>query len=515
VSSSWRKYWGRCKSRLSAIARSCFLGRERWHKNFSQLQAQVRELEHAVQSNEQLKLENERLKARVAELEEKLTDKAAPRPSRWEEPPLPGHSYSASMMELCVNLARSIGLRPTSRALRIVVAWLGIECQIPVYQTLRIWMERIGLDRMQRARKVNDGIWLVDHTQQLGKEKALVVLRVRQLKLPPPGAALKHKDVEVLAVMPGKQWQSEDVDKVYQELAERCGTPLAVLSDGASELREPIKSLGKPGHRPLAIRDMKHFLASQLKAILHSDARYEQFRKRVGKMHCLVHQTELAQFEPPRFKLKERFMNFAPMLNWAGAVLWHLEHPASKGRQKLSPGALEEKFGWLRDFTIDIRHWQECQNVISAAQRFANEQGIFQGAAKEFRKLARPLVTCSASRRLARTTIKFLKSHEKGLKRHQRLPMSTEVLESSFGRYKQFEQQHATAGFSSLLLTFATLLRPTTHKQIHASFGRVKVADVQKWIKTHLPDTLTAKRHRMYRESRNGKISATSKLVTT
>lgn len=463
-------------------------------------------------------LENERLKARIAELEEKLAgrDAQAPRPGRpSKEPPLAGHEYSADMIELCVNLARVIGFRPTVRALRIFFQWQGVERKIPTYQTIRLWMQRLGLDKMQSAPKRLDGIWLVDHTQQLGQEKALVILRVRKAKLPPPGTALKHQHMEVLSVMPGKQWQCEDMSQIYRELVQRCGMPLAILSDGASELREPIKSLGKPGHKPRAIGDMKHFLAGRLKAMLRSDARYELFCKRVGAMHRAVHQSELAQFEPPRFKLKARFMNFEPMFNWATAVLWHLEHPDSQSRQKLSAGSLDEKFGWLSDYTDDLKRWQECQRVISAANQFASQLGVFRGAAKQFRELAKPLAGCQASRRIVRETIEFLKSHERWLKPGERLPMSTEVLESSFGRYKQLEQQHATEGFSSLLVTFAALLKPITRKQICASFARVKVADVQKWIATYLPDTLTAKRQRMFREARKSQIGATPKPALT
>ncbi len=66
------------------------------------------------------------------------------------------------MIALCVNLAREIGLRPVERSLHVVLEWLGVEVEIPSYQTIRLWMQRIGLDRMQHARKTAGGAWLTD-----------------------------------------------------------------------------------------------------------------------------------------------------------------------------------------------------------------------------------------------------------------------------------------------------------------------------------------------------------------
>jgi len=79
------------------------------------------------------------------------------------EPPR-GHQYGAGLIALCVNLARQIGLRPTRRTLEVVFEWLGVEIEIPRYQTIRLWMQKIGLDRMNQAKKVQGGVWLTDHT---------------------------------------------------------------------------------------------------------------------------------------------------------------------------------------------------------------------------------------------------------------------------------------------------------------------------------------------------------------
>jgi hypothetical protein len=64
-------------------------------------------------------------------------------------------------------------------------------------------MQRIGLDRMQNVENAPGGVWLVDHSNQIGQEKALVVLRVPDAQLPSVELPLRHEHLEVLTVLPG------------------------------------------------------------------------------------------------------------------------------------------------------------------------------------------------------------------------------------------------------------------------------------------------------------------------
>lgn len=373
-------------------------------------------------------------------------------------------------------------------------------------------MQRLGLGRMRKATKKAGGTWLVDHTNQIGKEKVLIVMRVGCM--PRPGVPLRHQDVEVLAVLPGEAWKREDMATVYQELERRFGTPRAVVTDGAVELREPIDTLGKPGKRPLTFRDPKHFLANRFEALLKRDPQYEAFTKLLGRSRSALQQTELARFIPPAFKTKARFMNMEPIIHWASTVLWHLNHPESTSCREVPLGRLEEKLGWLREFATSIARWQECQRVISATLTFVNEQGIFRGVVKAYKKVIAGLAKSPDSKQLVSDTKSLLAEYEKKLKPRERLRTSTEILESSFALYKQLEQQHSKSGFTSLLLAFPTLLCKTTAREITACFTTVKVSDVKAWAKEHFATTLASQRQRMFREA-NPKPKRTNKKRAT
>lgn len=361
-------------------------------------------------------------------------------------------------------------------------------------------MQRVGLGRVRLAKKEDGGTWIVDHTNQIGQEKVLTVLRARSA--PSDGDALRHQDVEVLATIPGTKSKREDVAREYEKIAATFGRPDNVVTDGAVELRESVLVLENAGNTPRIFRDPKHVLANKLEALLKKDADYEAFSKQIGPARSALQQTELAHFTPPPFKTKARFMNLQPTIAWAIAVLWHLNHPDSASRRDVSRERLEEKLGWLRDFADSLARWQSCLAVIAATLTFLNQRGLFVGVVAAYQPVVTDIATSPASQQLVADMTSLLGDYEQQLQPGERVPISTEILESSFALYKQLEQQHSKSGFTNLLLTFPTLLRETTAAEVTTCFAAVKVADIKSWTKEHFPNTLTSQRHRMYREAK-------------
>ena len=518
---SWPMFWGDCKSSLSAISRALFQSRQRLRTKVAKLRRQQQGSE-AEQQRQAVELERaradaERQAARIAELQEALNRERTERAAVTlpPDPPLRRHQYGPRMISLCVNLARRIGFRSTVAVLKTFFKWLGISSKVPTWQAIRGWMQRVGVARMkEKNRPSTDCVWLVDHSNQIGPEKAFVALAVRASKLPPKGQTLKQKDVRLLTVLPGTAWKTEDMKKTYQMLAAQHGTPRAILADGACELREGVQCLKKGDSGPLVLRDFKHFLANRLESVVGKNLRFGEFIQTVTHIRAAVQQTELAHFSPPRLKQKARFMNLKALLNWAEMMLWQLDHAESKARKDVSPERMKSKFGALRLFSDQTPDWWACQNVVSAGVKFINENGIDRAAADDFRRLAEPLATTAGSRRLLDAAVEFLTTQAASLKKGERLPLSTELLESTFALYKQLERQHSQGGFTQLLSTFGALLRSTTPSSIRRDFQRIKVRDVQLWTKTHMPSTLNAQRQTAYHEFRKAKKQINQKCAT-
>ncbi len=432
------------------------------------------------------------------------------------DPPLAQHKFGPKMISLCVNLARRIGLRPVPDVLKMICDAWGVETKLPDWTTVRTWMLRVGVAAVkQPIEQADDWIVMADHSNQIGPEKVLAILGVRASKLPPPGQPLKHEDVRVLELTPGTSWKREDMAEAYEQLAQRCGVPLAVLVDGAVELREGAETLQKRRENMLILGDFKHYAANVLKKVVGRDERYAQFTTQLGRTRSAIQQTELAHLTPPSPKPKARFMNLAPTLRWAKMVSWHLSHPQSQARRDIKAARMNDKLGWLRAFRADIDRWHACQEAVCAASTFVNEQGLFRGAARQLRDHLRTQRNDADDhraqdhdrRQVTASLLRFVREAELQLAKLPdsvpRLPLSTEILESSFGLFKQLERQQSKGGFTSLLAAYGSLFHASTPESIRRDFAQVSVDDTRTWVREKLGQTHASKRQIAYQEFRN------------
>jgi hypothetical protein len=484
------------------LRRSRDLKVRKFRKLQEQFQNAHRELQRLTRKAEACVKECRESQARLRRLEiEQYRQISAATLSLPADPPLGSHGFGARMVTLSVALAQAVGFRGARKALEIVFEWLGVPPRLPHFTSIRNWLQRLGVALQQQPPEAaSDWIWMADHSNQIGQEKILVVLAVRASQLPPAGTALKHQDLRVLTVRPGKSWKREDVAAVYAELAERHGAPRAILSDGAVELRESVASLKIQRPDCLTLQDFKHKAANFLESCVGKSERFAQFTAQIGATRAAIQQTELAHLTPPVLKTKARFMNLGPLWEWSKLVLWLLQTPTAQSRQWVTADRLESKLGWLRAFATDLAAWHECQQVIDRGLKFINTQGVFRGATEQLRQTLTPDLQGPDSRHLAERLLAFVADAECQLREDERLTLSTEILESSFALYKRLERQHSKGGFTSLVAAFAGLLAKPTPALIRKMFSQVSTKDVQQWVQQHLGTTLRSQRRSTYQE---------------
>jgi predicted metal-dependent hydrolase len=198
-----------------------------------------------------------------------------------------------------------------------------------------------------------------------------------------------------------------------------------------------------------------------------------------------------------------------------GMIVLLLEAPEAKARAGISDERIQEKLGWVKQYADDIAVWQECQKAVSASLKFINERYLFRGAAEELGRDIGNIIHHEKSKEVAKRLIENIRDCEQHLESDERLPMSTEILESLFGLYKQLERQHSKSGFTSLLACLPTLLKPITPESVQQAFARVSAKEVAKWIKANFNSTVTSRRQAAYQEHKSALKIATPQLTTT
>ncbi len=188
---------GQYRSSLYETARSLLRSRNNQAKR-AQEQA---ELSREVNSlNERLVKELQDVKKQHAQILQQLRQQSQENEELRKQPvtlpsdlPLPHHTYGPKMISLCLNLCKQVGFRPAETALKIVFEWLGIDAEIPSWDSMRLWSCRVGIAQLQKpVEQADDWIWMADHSNQIGTEKVLQILGFRASS----GESSNHEWVE-------------------------------------------------------------------------------------------------------------------------------------------------------------------------------------------------------------------------------------------------------------------------------------------------------------------------------
>ena len=99
---------------------------------------------------------------------------------------------------------------------------------------------------------------------------------------------------------------------------------------------------------------------------------------------------------------------------------------------------------------------------------------------------------------LAEDLIRFVEEQSCQARTGERLPGSTEVLESCFGKYKALEQGQSQGGFTGLLAAFGSLLAQATPQVVEQALRLVPTQEVWDWCAEHLGKTLSARRREVF-----------------
>jgi hypothetical protein len=440
----------------------------------------------------------------------------------------------------------AIGFRAAARAVSIVADLLpcGIACSANGGQ---IWVLRLGLYELTRPKQqADDWVWMIDHTIQTGNGKCFLVVGVRlshwnqkrcaALENDPQGSfALEHEDLTVFAI---EHMESSNTDRVKKELLNLSSTtgitPCCILNDQGADVRggaiaysqevvdagkqstddceesitlcnqasqllvEPSNCSEQPNQKPpLALHDISHAVANALKHQLHKDDQWTQFLVEANKAKAAIRQTAYAFLMPPELKNKARWMNLDPLITWSRRVRQFLDDPQAaleKANITLDCQVLEKKMDWLRQHADSITRWSALMEVAAITLKYMRNNGYHRQAPEELELLLADFKT-GPTEAMVHEILDFVTVQCRQCQ-EQRLPASTEVLESLIGKGKQLMGSNKN-GYTKSVLTMATAVMTITTDTIKQAMAAVKVNDVQQWIEDKLGLSLQAKRQRV------------------
>jgi hypothetical protein len=409
----------------------------------------------------------------------------------------PSHQhYSLGQLGLCLELVLSAGvsLRGASHTLAIVFAFFQLALPVPTWQTGRLWLLRVGYYKLTRPKGgAKDWVWILDHTVQVGNDKGLLILGVRLSVWLARRGGLTHEDMEPLALYPVRH---SDGQVVYQQLEAtpaKTGLPRAIVSDHGSDLKAGVERFGEAHPETSLLYDIKHKTAAVLKRELEQDPRWSRFTQLAAQTKRQVQQTALVAFAPPNQRSKARYLNREELIDWGQEVLTWLEaHPATL------PVAASEKLTWVQDFRTALQEWHECLQVAATTESLVRQTGFYRGLQVKLKKQLAGIAQTPPARRVRTELLHLVAEEESKARPHERLPGSSEVIESVFGKFKHLERDPARSGLTGLLLSGCALVATTTQDVIRQALETVSTQDVLEWCKENLGPSVQALRREIF-----------------
>ncbi len=301
----------------------------------------------------------------------------------------------------------------------------------PDWSTGRLWLLRIGLAALLRPKVVaEDWVWMIDHSIQIGQCKCLVILGTRLSELP-VGQPLCHRDMELIALEPMTNATKETVDVCLEDAVSRTGVPRAIVDDHGADLHGGVKMFIDRHPETDEVYDIKHMAACLLKARLEKDERWKSFASHSGLAKSAIQQTELAFLVPPCQRSKARFMNLHELVKWGRETLALMDDPCrlEAAPFNVSMERVRTKLGWLVEFREMLAEWSQWHEVIEAALNFVRCRCLYVGAGVDM-AAALPAVSASTATELREELIRFVTVESSKVRIGERLPGTTEVLES-------------------------------------------------------------------------------------
>jgi hypothetical protein len=384
----------------------------------------------------------------------------------------------------------AVSMRAASRISGLICEFLGGHRFDGLsHSTVQNYLLRVGLDRIENAGdECSDRVWITDHMIAAGSLKCLVVLGISADAFAQLDRPLGHHDVDVLTLIPTEASNGSIVNEQLEELAQRRGVPVAILSDRGSDLKKGIELFQETHRQTISLYDIFH-LASRLvwKRLSKAD-RFGEYRRASCQSANKLRQSRLAHLKPPRPKTKARHMNLDPEIRWGQRALWLLDRVRcgdlnDRQRARLEPAEVESQLGWLEAYREELSVWANLCEIAQTSCTVVRRYGYSAETVAHLRAALGTGTESVSQSMIDEITMLVDQQCDRVAGQCDRLPGSSEVIESLIGKGKRLlgtsENNNSLTGqILSLAASTASLSASTLCNMLQ----RCRLSDVQGWL---------------------------------
>lgn len=392
---------------------------------------------------------------------------------------------------LLTKINTSASFRGVSKTLVVFQFSLNIHCKSPSYQTGLLWVKKVGYYQLQKPKeRADDWIIIVDESIGVGQEKVLVVLGIRRSNVE-FNRPLKMQDLEPLLVKSKERWTGDMIAEQLRIVKEQVGNVLYAVTDSCSTLKKGLRE-AEINH----VYDLTHAIAIALEKIYKKDNDFKEYTHTMSQMRVKLCNSKYAHLMPPNQRSKSRFLNIDVISNWGMKVLKALETTTISIEER-------EQLLWVKEKQSLI---EEMNNIIDAVKRISillKTNGLSKRTKRQCTSILKRYKK-GKMKTFREHVIKYLEDNILNIqKRGEHLLCSSDIIESTFGRYKNEISKNPMSGITDLALIIPALTIDLSTEEIKKAIDYSTAKQLRQWNKENLCESLSVKRNLVFPKKKN------------
>lgn len=412
----------------------------------------------------------DRAEARIMEQEAEITRLR----SLLAPEPVPNHTYPAQMMALVVFMVVQAGasLRCAATTVAFFSSLMGWSYPRPSHTTVRDWVLRCGYKALLDARELQgDYVLIIDESIQMGKEKLLLLLGVKLEADRSRSAPLTGAEVSVLGLEVQSSWTSALIQDFIKSNLARCpGINVAYfISDRGTSILAALKALNYDW-----VSDCTHEMMNIVKELFKNDLKLSKLSAQLGSLRQQLSLAKWSGLLPPTLRDKDRFLRIFTLVEWARRMDSYWAKLPPDGRAKIA---------FYRQAQTVLRRLRQVKELVVIASGILKTAGLCDHSRQLWQERSRayqakqPIMSRNATTFIQRMDAYF-EQHADLFERYRRLLCCSDIIESTFGRYKN---KGGMKAISADVLAISLYHQPITTHFIQMTMKSVSNQQVIEW----------------------------------
>ena len=392
-------------------------------------------------------------------------------------------------MVLTLKFYTSASYRSIHKIISIICFYTGIDVKAPSHTTILNWTKKMGLYHIKKP-KPQDDDWVIilDESIEFGNEKMLAVLGIREKDID-FNRPLHYHDLECLDLKISSSWKGEDIKEVIDQTREHIGEIKYAVADMGNAIKKSLK-LSEIPH----VEDLTHKLSWIIKQIYEKDPEFISYTKKLAYLRGSIPLSKLSYILPPAQRVNSRFMNLKPMLDWSNAIINLLKSDKKIPEER-------KKLQFILDYESLIKELTQIVENAIRIQEILKNKGVSKKTINACKQLFPQSLKSTKFKTFKNEVISYLMkmyeiNHKLG---SNKVICSSDILESSFGKYKSFIHVNPSIGITDLSLAIPAFISNfKEQKDVCDACETIKIKDVKKWGNENIGKTLLKKRQEAF-----------------